>query len=187
MTASSSLSGFHQWLLSETTNPACARPLMVHGDTGGPHDSIIPALAEYLNEYDDACDGRWLAATSDLISTIAADSANQRLLGLKVGVDEVPADGAAATREVFDALCARGHIVMAAGSGMPATDVTEAFHVGIGCSADLAERCHMTINPDRIERNCAAHIIGDVFLEWLNCSLRDNSEIRTMEEDLRGE
>ena len=160
---------------------------MVHGDPGESVDSIVPALAEYLNEYDDACDGRWLAATSELVSRIAADTANQRLLGLEVGVDDIPGDPATASRQVLDALCSRGHIVMAATGDPAADEAPDAFHVGIGRSGALAERCHMTINSTRIERNCAAHIIGDVFLEWMNCTQRGHSEIHALQEDAHGE
>lgn len=187
MTASSTLSGFHQWLLSEAPALHCARAVVIHGEPGEALEIIVSEVAEYLNEYDDACEGRWLAATSELVGRIATDTANQRLLGLKVGVDEVPADSTAVQRDVWDAISSRGHVVLAApATTAPAAETAEAFHVGVGCSADLVGRCHMTLNPARIEPSCIAHIVGDVFLEWRDCSVRAFPGGRPAEENLRG-
>lgn len=187
MTASSTLTEFHQWLLAGSCVTTGARSLMLHGDGDQSLEPIVSAVAEYLNEYDDSCDGRWLAVTRDLVGRIAIDSANQRLLGVKVGIDEVPRDAATASREVVIALCSRGHIVMAAPATMPPeTDNPGVFHVGVGCTSKLVQRCHMTLNPVLIDPECAAHIIGDVFLEWLSCGARGSPGDQPLREDLRG-
>lgn len=187
MTASSTLTEFHQWLLAGSCVSTGARSLMLLGDADDWLEPIVSAVAEYLNEYDDSCDGRWLAVTRDLVGRIAIDSANQRLLGLRVGIDEERRDAATASLEVMGALCSRGHLVMAAPATLPAeADNPGVFKVGVGCTSELVERCHMTLNPDLIDPECAAHIIGDVFLEWLSCGVRSASGGQPLREDLRG-
>lgn len=167
MTASTALSGFHQWLLAENAAPAGARSLMVHGEPGAALESLVSDVAEYLDEYDDTCESRWLAATTELVRHIAGDTANRRLLGLKPADDDSPAD-------VLRAMRSRGHFVAAAPAAVdPGDGPDDVFHVGIGAGAGFAETCHLTLNPERIGTDCVAHIIGDVFLEWVSCRARE--------------
>ena len=74
MTASTSMSVFHQWLLAEPSRMASACAIILHCDDSTPYGLLIQNIADYLNEYDDDGDGRWLPATPDLVRKISLDA-----------------------------------------------------------------------------------------------------------------
>lgn len=132
---------------------------------------LIQQIADYLNEYDDEGDGRWLAATDELISRISGDAFLRQLLGLDFDI----ASGRTAYTKTFCALAARGHVIA---QSPPAMDhefgIAHTFDVGLGEMA-LAN-CHMVLNPEKIAPAHLAPIIGDVFLEWFHHDERRGAE-----------
>jgi hypothetical protein len=47
-----------------------------------------------------------------------------------------------------------------------------AFHAGIGNQSGHTMKCHLVLNPALMDPGSLAHIIGDVYLEWLDRELR---------------
>lgn len=80
--------------------------------------------------------------------------------------------------KTLTALGQRGHVVFRS-PGIPAQELKLAstFHAGVGRSSDMTEKCHLILDPDLMDHKCIAHIIGDVFLEWLYCEMRRNPSI----------
>lgn len=179
MTASTSLSVFHQWLLADAASQASACAIVLHCGGGAACDRLILEIAEYLNEYDDEGDGRWLAATSELIEKICLDPNHRRLLGMSETIPGSHHDLAAEMLATQHAIAGRGHVVLKAPEqGTAGFDLADTFHAGIGCTPDLPGKCHITLNPDLMERNVIAQIVGDVFLEWIHCEIRRHAPVR---------
>jgi len=178
MTASTSMSVFHQWLLADPASKASACAIILHGDDSWSCGRLIQDIAEYLNEYDDEGDGRWLPATTELVEKIAQDPNHRRLLGMQ----DLPEDKHPDSREEFHktltALGQRGHVVFRS-PGIPdgELDLPNTFHAGIERTRQVADPCHLILNPDLMDQKCLAHIVGDVFLEWLHCEMRRSGPI----------
>jgi hypothetical protein len=173
MTASTPMSVFHQWLLADPASKTSACAIIIHGADAVAPPRLILDIAEYLNEYDDDGDGRWLPATRELVGKIAADANHRRLLGLEEHGGNSPEE----FRKTLTALGQRGHVVFrSAGASDEELDLANTFHAGVGTA--IAEKCHVILDPDLIESKCIAHIIGDVFLEWLHCETRRNAPIQ---------
>lgn len=176
MTASHSLSIFHHWLLAESSGHAPNRTIMLHGDPMVFSDRIIEEIADYLNEYDDDDDGRWLAATTDLVLQVSEDVHLRQLLGIPdsspdSSPDSPPSDSCG-TRKILSALGQRGHVVFRESSpSSNKLDLPNAFHAGIGSQPGHVQKCHVVLNPELMNPCSLAHIIGDVFLEWLHRGL----------------
>lgn len=168
MTASISMSVFHQWLLADAAGecPACA--IVLHIPESRPCELLIQDIARYLNEYDDDAEGRWLPATPELVAKVAGDSHHRRLLGM----GEIPpvetADSESDLRKTLSALGRRGHVVLRA-PGVPdeKLNLPNTFYAGVGVRGEVAEECHLILNPELMDQKCIAHVIGDVFLEWV--------------------
>lgn len=179
MTASISMSVFHQWLLAEPASKASACAIILHGEETSPFSHLIKDVAEYLNEYDDDGDGRWLPATPELVEKISKDPNHRQLLGM----DEIGSDSAAGSQAEFQktlaALGQRGHVVFRS-PGVPAEalNLANTFHAGVGEASRIPETCHLILNPQLMDQKCIAHIVGDVFLEWLHCEMRRNAPIQ---------
>ena len=166
------MSVFLQWLLAEPASKASACSIILHCDAATPYGLLIQNIADYLNEYDDDGDGRWLPATPDLVRKISRDAHHRRLLGMAASAPDAPADPAD-YRLALTGLGQRGHVVFR--SPDPASDdflLANTFHAAIGGPAELTEKCHLFLNSALLDQKCIAHIIGDVFLEWLHCDLR---------------
>lgn len=179
MTASTSMSVFHQWLLAEPASKASACAIILHGNASLPGGCLIQEIADYLNEYDDDGDGRWLPATPELVEKIAQDANHRQLLGLGEGGFRANADSQAEFAKTLTALGQRGHVVFRS-PGIPADklDLANTFHAGIGNASDIKETCHLILNPELMDQKCIGHIIGDVFLEWLHCEIRRSAPIQ---------
>ena len=126
-----------------------------------PCDSLIRKITDYLNEYDDG-ETRWLAATQELVKTIAQDPHNCRLLGMGEDASEDK-------HQTLAAIGQRGHVILRC----PPThqlglNPARTFHAGVGTTGQTTEECHLILNPLLIDLPCIAQIIGDVFLEWLH-------------------
>lgn len=179
MTASISMSVFHQWLLAEPASKASACAIILHGEASSPFSRLIQDVAEYLNEYDDDGDGRWLPATPELVEKISKDPNHRQLLGM----DEIASDSAdepqAEFQKTLAALGQRGHVVFRS-PGVPAEalNLANTFHAGVGEASKIPETCHLILNPELMDQKCIAHIVGDVFLEWLHCEMRRNAPIQ---------
>ncbi len=80
--------------------------------------------------------------------------------------------------KTLTALGQRGHVVFRS-PGIPTQNLKLAntFHAGVGQGHDITEKCHLILDPDLMDHKCIAHIIGDVFLEWLHCEMRRNPPI----------
>lgn len=169
MTAFNSLSIFHQWLLAEPSGLAPVRTIMLHGDATVFSDRMLGEIADYLNEYDDDDAGCWLAATSGLVRQVSEDEHLLQLLGI---AEISPPDSARQIRNTLVALGRRGHVIIRA-VVPPDKELVlpHAFHAGIGNQFDDAVKCHLVLNPELMDPASLAHIIGDVFLEWLHREL----------------
>lgn len=178
MTASTSMSVFHQWLLADPASQTSACAIILHGDKSFTDDHMIRDITDYLNEYDDDGDGRWLPATEELVLKISRDTSHRRLLGMEENGAPEPDDSRAEFRKTLTALGQRGHVVFHS-PGVPDRDLSLAntFHAGVGSGPVIAEKCHVILDPDLMDPKCIAHIIGDVFLEWLHCETRRNAPI----------
>jgi hypothetical protein len=178
MTASTSFSVFHQWLLAEPSNLASACAIILHGEPEWSSDSMIRDIANYLNEYDDDGDGRWLPATPELIEKILRDPNHRRLLGMEETTPSADAEVPFETRKTISAIGQRGHVVLSY-PGVPdrELDLANTFHAGIGDPATVGNDCHVILNPKRMDEKCIAHVIADVFLEWLHCEMRQKASI----------
>ena len=179
MTASTSLSVFHQWLLADPASKASACAIILHTDDSRASGQLIQEIAEYLNEYDDDGDGRWLPATPELVEKVSRDPNHRRLLGMEESTIASSDDPQIEFRNTLTALGQRGHVVLRA-PGIPDDDLdlSNTFHAGVGNSAELLEKCHLILNPDLMDQKCIAHIIGDVFLEWLHHEMRRHAPIQ---------
>ncbi len=174
MTASTSMSVFHQWLLADPTSKTSACAIILHCDEKFPYAKMIEGIATYLNEYDDDGDGCWLPATPELVTKVARDPNHRRLLGLSEPQNP-PESGHPRT---LAALGQRGHVVFRSpGVSVHALNPANTFHAAIGTLNQLPATCHLALNPELMDQKCIAHIIGDVFLEWLHCEMRRNAPI----------
>jgi hypothetical protein len=179
MTASVSLSVFHQWLLADPASQTSACAIVLHIADSRPCDLLIQEITDYLNEYDDDGDGRWLPASPLLVEKISHDANHRRLLGLS----EVPAartdDADSETRNTLTALGQRGHVVFRSpGLSDDELGLANAFHAGVGSTGEITGECHLILNPELMDQSCIAHVIGDVFLEWLHWQSRHHDGIR---------
>lgn len=173
------MSVFHQWLLADPASKTSACAIILHGDDSLVAGRMIQEIAEYLNEYDDDGDGRWLPATPELVEKIARDANHRRLLGMDDNEGFEPDDSPAEFQKTLTALGKRGHVVFRT-PGVPAEelDLANTFHAGVGNVHDIQETCHLILNPELMDQKCIAHIIGDVFLEWLHCEMRRGAPIQ---------
>ena len=172
MTATNFLSSFHQWLLAEPSGQAPIRTIILHGESDVFTDRLIEEIADYLNEYDDDDVGCWLGATSELVRQVSSDGNLRELLGIVDGCPNCPPTSPCGTRKTLVALGNRGHVIfrnLAGSKNEP--DLPSAFQAGIGSSADTAVKCHLVLNSQLMDPASLAHIIGDIFLEWLHREL----------------
>jgi hypothetical protein len=178
MTASTSMSAFHQWLLADPASKAPPCAIVLHCDDSCCCARLIQDIADYLNEYDDEGDGRWLPATPELVEKISQDANHRRLLGMEeinTGGTGVASSG---YRKTLTALGQRGHVVFRSpGDSTDELDLARTFHAGVGHARDIPNKCHLLLNPELMDQKCIAHIIGDVFLEWLHCDMHRNAPI----------
>ena len=178
MTATTSLSVFHQWLLAGPAGQVSACAIMLHCDDSLPCTHLIRDIADYLNEYDDEGDGRWLPATPDLVEKIVLDERHRRLLGMRRTGAGKAGDPQAEYRETLAGLGRRGHVVFRwPGVADEAPDLANAFHAGIGPPHKIPGECHLILNSELMDQKCIAHIIGDVFLEWLHRAMHRGTQL----------
>jgi hypothetical protein len=177
MPASSPISVFHQRLSAAPTHKTSACAIILHCDDSWPCAPLIREIADYLNEYDDDGDGRWLPATSDMVEKIARDANHRRMLEMNEAVSDGLTTPQAEYRKTLTGLGHRGHVIFRSpGLACEATqDFSNTFHAGVGRARNIPENCHLILNPDLMDQKCIAHIVGDVFLEWLHCQLRRSS------------
>ena len=187
MTASPSMSVFHQWLLA---GPACNRPrstIIVHIADGRHCGQLIREIADYLNEYDADAEGRWLAATPDLVEKITRDPNHRRMLGLQENPSSDPEGSAIEHLNTLGVLGQRGHVVFRApGVSDDSLHLSNAFHAGVGRAWEIPNKCHLILDPELMGRPCIAHVIGDVFLEWLHCEDLSSQSIEQIRKNTRG-
>lgn len=173
MTAATSMSVFRQWLLADPASTVSACAIILH--CADPCDCgwLIQDIADYLNEYDDDGDGRWLPAHPELVAKIARDANHRRLLGLPELDGHDAGDAQSGYRKTLTGLVQRGHVIFRSpGVSDEELDLANTFHAGVGNARMISEKCHLILNPDLMDQKCIAHIIGDVFLEWLHCEMR---------------
>jgi len=179
MTASISMSVFHQWLLADPARMTSAFAIILHIPESRPCELLIQEMSDYLNEYDDDGDGRWLPATPELVEKIARDPGHRRLLGLPENAEIKSAGSEPNPVAALSALGQRGHIIFRSpGLGDEELGLENTFHAGVGSIGEIKDECHLILNPELMDQKCIAHIIGDVFLEWLHCDARRGPAIR---------
>ncbi|MES2476026.1 MAG: hypothetical protein V4640_09610 [Verrucomicrobiota bacterium] len=167
MSAIPSLSAFHHWLLASPGSACPSRTVILHGPSPDAIDPMIQEIADYLNEYDEDGEGRWLAATPELVRQISSDADSRKLLGMADPCPNCPPHGACGIGKTLTALSHRGYVVFRAET--PANkplDLPHAFHAGIGAAECDAPRCHLVLNPDLVQPRSLAHLVSDVFLDW---------------------
>ena len=164
---------FHQWLLATAPESLVACSIVLHGTPPPLSQRLCAGIAAYLNEYDDAGDGRWLALQPDLVPLIAEDPRRRHLLGLEEEADQHRPSQPIGVQRTLAALAARGHVVLDSPLASAATrGLKNVFHVGIGLPPDSLSECHIILNPGLFQITCLPQIVGDVFLEWLNSQSR---------------
>jgi hypothetical protein len=180
MTATSSVSTFHQWLLAGDPQPATDCSIVIHGVTPTMGRELAIRIAAHLNEYDDSSAPAWLDVSADMLAAIAADSNHRSLLGIADGCPNCPPTSPCGLKKTIIALAGRGRVILDAPLAAAATcGMDRVFHVGIGLPpAEGLEACHIVINPKRFPESCIPGVIGDVFLEWLNCPHRLKPALR---------
>ena len=179
MTAS--LSHFHQWLLASPPTASCA--IVVHCADAGLSSMLIREVAAYLNEYDDD-DGRWLPATPQLLAKIARDAPLRQFAG--AAPTELPTAEPALAG--LAGLSQRGHVVLSAADSPPEElESGHLFHAGVDCDGEIRKKCHVILNSALMGQKCIAHIIGDVFLEWLHCDVRRGKALHELRSDGQGD
>lgn len=173
MTAFISMSVFHQWLLAEPSSTIPASAIILHMPDSRPCELLIQEIAGYLNEYDDDAEGRWLPATPELVTKVAKDPHHRRLLGMGEIAPGQAADSESELRKTLTALGRRGHVVFR-DPGVPdeKLKLSNTFHAGVSASGEVAEPCHLILNPELMDQKCIAHVIADVFLEWFYSETR---------------
>jgi len=177
MTASTSMSVFHQWLLADPASKTSACAIILHIADSRPCGLLIQEITDYLNEYDDDGDGRWLPATPELVEKVAKDPNHRRLLGM--GENALGTECGSELQQTLSALGQRGHVVFRSpGAPDESLNLANTFHAGVGRAGEIADECHLILNPDLMDQKCIAHVIGDVFLEWLHCETRRNAPIQ---------
>lgn len=169
MTAASSLTDFHHWLLDGKPDLVDhPHVIVLYGAEKFP--CLPRALAHYLNEYDEEGHGHWMGAQPQLIESIAADATQRNLLGVDQACDKCPPTGPCGLRKVIKALVKHGHVVIDSPHAAAATESIEGvFHVSLGA---FHKHSHMHLNAARFEERCLAPIIADVYLEWFQCTVR---------------
>ena len=168
-----SIAAFNQWLLAEKPDTTAACAIVLHASSDALDGELHQSIASYLNEYDEAADGRWLAVEGNLVQTIASDARIRRLLNIPEPAATDPAITPCSMKNTLRALAQRGHVVLDTPLASAAThNLPNTFHVAVGFPADGLSDCHMILNPDRFQHRCLPQIIGDTFLEWLNCRMR---------------
>lgn len=179
MSAVLSVSSFHQWLLAGDPQRAADCSIVLHGVTAGFGLDFAPRLAAHLNEYDDSSEPAWLDVSTGLLTAIAGDAGHRRLLGISDSCPNCPPTGPCGLKKTLAALATRGRVVLDSPLAAAATRGMEGvFHAGIGLPPDGLDECHVIINPDRFPEGCIPGVIGDVFLEWLNCPHRARPRLR---------
>ena len=167
------ISSFNQWLLSDRRDNASSCAIVLHSVTDSPGPWLHQSLVEYLNEYDEAADGHWLAAESSLVQAIASDAGMRRQLNITEPSPDRDGHCPQCLKSTLRALALRGHVVLDSPLAAAATHaLPNTFHVAVGFPVDGLDDCHMVLNPDRFQPRCLPQIIGDTFLEWLNCRRR---------------
>lgn len=163
------MSSFHQWLLAAPTGSS----IVLHMGEQADSRCLIQEIADHLNEYDDESDGPWLPALPELIEKVRREPSLRCLLGLDDGMQPPGEDGASDFMKTLAAIGGRGRVVCLAADRAIAKP--DAFHAGIGPIRAIRAKCHLILDPDLLDRNCIAHVVGDVFLEWIHSRSRQDT------------
>ncbi len=141
-------------------------------------DPLLGEIADYLNEYDGEGDGRWLAATAELVRRIAECPESRRLLGMAEACSDRAAANASDIHQTLTALGRHGHVVFCAESTWEKPlDLPAAFRAGIGSADCGSDRCHLILNPDLVQSRNLAHMVSDVFLDWHHETFRAETAV----------
>ncbi len=165
MKTCSPITDFHNWLNAKADRKGKAVSIFIdHEDTYSSED-LIQRIADYLNEYDDDGDGRWLAATHDLVRRVSSDPFLRQLVGLEYETPPGESSSSSNVERTYSALAHRGRVISRRSEAIE-RGAPEHFDVGVG-DTPLAS-CHLVLNPEKIRLEQMAPIISDVFLEWLH-------------------
>jgi hypothetical protein len=107
-----------------------------------------------------------------LIEAIAADPSQRRLVGVDAACEKCPPTSACGIRKVIAAVSARGNCVLDSIYAPVATmDMNQAFRVSL---SNPQGNWHVRLDPSLFPASCLAPIIGDIYLEWLECHCDDD-------------
>ena len=181
MHAVPSISSFKQWLRAAARDSAAACSIVLHGTPASIGSRLAIGIAAYLNEYDDDGDGRWLAVPPDLVPLIADDPSHRHLLGLDDSPEHYLPTSPYGVQRSLAAMAGLGHVVLDSPLASAATcRLKNVFHVGLGLPLDSLTECHIILNPALFHVSCLPQIVGDVFLEWLNCEGRRKAPLHEL-------
>ncbi|MCW1886851.1 hypothetical protein OKA04_19075 [Luteolibacter flavescens] len=160
----SNLPAFHRWFLA----PRAAAPgVVLHGFPHLP-SGLAPAIARYLNEFDDDAGGNWTAFAPELIQIISETPPQRSLLGLGEGCKNCPANSPCGRRKVLGALARKGHAVLDGPLAVEAcADISNVFRVSLGPAPADGKGFHLILRPELFSDRSLPSIIGDTYLEWI--------------------
>jgi len=159
----SNLTAFHRWLLAPRTG---APGVIIHGFPQLP-TGLAPAIASYLNEFDDDAGGNWTAFSEELIHVISETAPQRSLLGIGEGCKNCPPNSPCGRRKVLGALARRGHAVLDGLLAVEAgADLNNVFRVSLGPAPSEGKGFHLILRPELFSDRSLPSIIGDTYLEW---------------------
>jgi len=171
MSSLSSLSAFHHWLLEVSHDDTTPPNVLIVGDALS-YPQLAADIAHHLNQFHDSNSGKWLALPTVLIEAIAADPSQRRLVGVDAACEKCPPTSACGIRKVIAAVAARGNCVLDSVYAAAATiGMTQAFRVSL---SNPQGSWHVRLDPSLFPASCLAPIIGDIYLEWLECHCDDH-------------
>lgn len=166
MSQLSALSAFHHWLLELRSDDASLPHVLVIGDAVH-YPQLAADIAHHLNQYHDAGSGKWLALPTALIESIAGDAHQRRLVGVDAACEKCPPTSVCGIRKVIAAVANHGNVVLDSIHATAATkDMKQVFRVSL---SNPEGSWHVRLDPALFPVSCLAPIIGDIYLEWLEC------------------
>lgn len=161
----SMLTDFHHWLLDAHSERAA---FLVISFVENPDPKCAAVIARHLNEFDAAASGAWLTIQAEIVTSIASDPTQRRLLGVADSCPNCPPTSPCGQRKILTALASRGHVVIDHPLAAEALrDHAGGFHVAIGVPAERSGDYDLIIRPSAFRERCLAPLIADSFLEWI--------------------
>lgn len=161
-----SLSAFHHWLL-EVRAPKASEPhVLVIGDADA-YPTLAQDIAHHLNQYHDHGGGKWLSFSAPTLDAILADPCQLALLNVQPPCEKCGIASACGKKKLLIGIARHGYAVLDSIHAFAATkDLENVFRVSLG---NPKGEWHVRLSPTLFPASCLAPIIGDIYLEWLEC------------------